>query len=66
MVNAVNATKIYTLKQFKRRAFMLEKYFTTIKIIKQKKMGWDFSGGPMAKTLHSQQKRPEFGPWSGH
>ena len=26
----------------------------------------DFPGGPMAKTTHSQQKRPEFSPWSGH
>ena len=33
---------------------MVEKYFTTIKMIKQKKMGWDFPDGPMAKTLHSQ------------
>ena len=26
----------------------------------------DFSGGPMAKTPHSQYKGYKFGPWSGN
>ena len=26
----------------------------------------DFPGGPVAKTLHSQRRGPEFDPWSGN
>ena len=26
---------------------------------------WDFSGGPVAKTLISEFRRPRFDPWSG-
>ena len=29
-------------------------------------MSWDFAGGPMAKTLHSQCREPRFNPWSGN
>ena len=28
------------------------------------KMSWDFSGGPVAKTPHSQCRGPMFHPWS--
>ena len=27
---------------------------------------WDFPGGPVAKTLHSQCRGPRFDPWSGN
>ena len=27
---------------------------------------WDFPGGPMAKTPHSQCRGPGFDPWSGN
>ena len=33
---------------------------------KQQKSSKDFTGGPVAKTLHSQCREPEFNPWSGN
>ena len=27
---------------------------------------WDFAGGPVAKILSSQCRRPGFNPWSGN
>ena len=27
---------------------------------------WNFPGGPVARTLHSQCQGPEFDPWSGN
>ena len=33
---------------------------------KQQKSSRDFTGGPVAKTLHSQCREPEFNPWSGN
>ena len=27
---------------------------------------WDFPGGPVAMTLHSQSRGPRFDPWSGN
>ena len=27
---------------------------------------WDFLGGPVAKTPHSQCRGPKFAPWSGN
>ena len=32
----------------------------------QKSLHWDFSGGPMVKTLRSQCKGHRFNPWSGN
>ena len=36
-------------------------------IFKEKKAKlWDFPGGPVAKTLGFQCRRPRFDPWSGN
>ena len=37
----------------------------TVFIKKKKKWGY-FSGGPVAKTSHSQCREPGFDPWSGN
>ena len=31
-----------------------------------KKIWWDFPGGPVGKTLHSQYRGPGFDPWWGN
>ena len=32
----------------------------------KKEAKWDFPGGPVAKTNHSQCRGPGFDPWSGN
>ena len=32
----------------------------------QNQLNWDFPGGPVAKTLHSQSRESGFNPWSGN
>ena len=39
---------------------------TTLTEMKNSADGWDFPGGPVAKTLHSQCRGPGFNPWSGN
>ena len=33
---------------------------------RSRSLGGDFLNGPVAKTLHSQCREPEFEPWSGN
>ena len=41
--------------------------FSAIIIVSTLKMRWDFLGGPVARTLHSQCiGGPRFDPWSGN
>ena len=37
-----------------------------IKTFKNKVLFWDFPGGPVAKTLHYQCRRPQFDSYSGN
>ena len=58
----------FLYKRILRIIFIMQKVINLIinDICLVKTYWWDFSGGPVAKTLHSQCQGPVFDPWSGN
>ena len=55
---------LFPIHQNKSRGSSIYVRTRIIKVLEKKY--WDFPGGPVAKTPHSQSRGPGFHPWSGN